>query len=200
MLAFRASFTCSMSGNAEPGVRLPEDPTVGSIRQAVDAKDFNAVNKRVMHRIVGSDRNPYKVSPGFGAAAIGLMMVGAVGYGASLYIRVAKPFAANARVTRTAAEAAAAHAQASGTLGPLRLAETRQLVQRWQYLRARHAARNPHLYVEDAHRAGGEHMWMTGEGGGLAGRPRQGGDDSVAAADALQGVDLASPPPPSRRA
>lgn len=147
-----------MAAAAPPPARMPDDPRVGSIQQAVEIKDLAGVQKRVMHRIVGDNRNPSGVTSGWAAVGIGLMFLGALGTGFSMYMRVANPFAASARPQRTAAEALAAQTRAGG-MGALQQARLQRLTARWMYLRAAHEARNPQLYVPDVARAQAGQVW-----------------------------------------
>ena len=160
---FRPRF--DMADGEEPR-RMPDDPRKGSIQQAVEIKDLAGIQKRVMYRIIGDNRQQATVSPEFAAVAIGLMMIGALGTGLSMYLRVSNPFAHNAKVERTAAEAYAALALEGG-LDTAAIHRVRSLTARWQHLKARREARRPHLFIPDVARAQGEHV-MAALGGGRA--------------------------------
>ncbi len=137
--------------------RMPDDPRKGSIQQAVEIKDLAGIQKRVMYRIIGDNRQQATASPEFAAVAIGLMMIGALGTGLSMYLRVSNPFAHNAKVQRTAAEAYAAIALEGG-LDTRTLNRVQRLTARWQYLKSRREARRPHLFIPDVARSQGEHV------------------------------------------
>ena len=154
-----------MSEQDEPRL-MPEDPRKGSIQQAVEIKDLAGIQKRVMYRIIGDNRQQATVSPEFAAVGIGLMMIGALGTGLSMYLRVSNPFAHNAKVQRTAAEAYAALALEGG-LDTAAIRRVSRLTARWQHLKARREARKPHLFIPDVARAQGEHV-MAALGGGRA--------------------------------
>jgi len=153
-------------GDQEEPQRMPDDPRKGSIQQAVEIKDLAGIQKRVMYRIIGDNRAQTTVSPEFAAVAIGLMMIGALGTGLSMYLRVSNPFAHNAKVERTAAEAYAALALEGG-LDTRAMRRIERLTARWQHLKARREARKPHLFIPDVSRAQGEHV-MAALGGGRA--------------------------------